>query len=280
MWTSQNRTDLIEGIYEGKYNLSSLPYDLFIMTFGAIISWVEKGFRGGVQTIPAGTVAFDTAVKFRRNINLFSGAKTANEAADLLQLAFMPDGSKRPFKEYRTLAANIDKRYNGIGSDKKFKSWLKTEQNTAFAQAQGAEKWQRIIDQKEILPYLKYVTVGDDRVRDEHAALDGVIKKVGDSFWDVNFPPNAFNCRCDVIQLDEGKETNLGAHLSEHNKLRKKEGLEPLQGFPKPPKLFRMNPGKDGYIFKETGHGAHPYFKIDKRFEVLKRDNNYGLGFQ
>jgi SPP1 gp7 family putative phage head morphogenesis protein len=46
----------------------------------------------------------------------------------------------------------------------------------------------------EILWGYEYVTVGDDRVRPEHAMLDGVRLPKDDPFWRTNMPPNGFNC--------------------------------------------------------------------------------------
>ena len=48
---------------------------------------------------------------------------------------------------------------------------------------------------------LQYVTAGDEKVRDDHAILDGVVADINDPFWNTYYPPNDWNCRCDVIQL-------------------------------------------------------------------------------
>ena len=46
-----------------------------------------------------------------------------------------------------------------------------------------------------------YVTVGDDRVRPSHAALDGTILPKDDPFWGINWPPNGWNCRCQALPI-------------------------------------------------------------------------------
>jgi SPP1 gp7 family putative phage head morphogenesis protein len=56
-------------------------------------------------------------------------------------------------------------------------------------------------DVAEALPFWQYFTVGDDRVRPEHAVLDGFQARVGDPVWNKIYPPNGFNCRCIVIAL-------------------------------------------------------------------------------
>ncbi len=56
-------------------------------------------------------------------------------------------------------------------------------------------------DTAEALPFWQYMTVGDDRVRPEHAAIDGFQARVIDPVWNKIYPPNGFNCRCIVIPL-------------------------------------------------------------------------------
>lgn len=57
----------------------------------------------------------------------------------------------------------------------------------------------------------RYLTVGDDRVREEHAALEGHVfrRDEGDAF----FPPWSFNCRCssEIITVDEAIAEGLEA---------------------------------------------------------------------
>jgi SPP1 gp7 family putative phage head morphogenesis protein len=53
----------------------------------------------------------------------------------------------------------------------------------------------------EALPFWQYFTVGDDRVRLEHAVLDGFVARADDPVWNKIYPPNGFNCRCIVVAL-------------------------------------------------------------------------------
>lgn len=59
----------------------------------------------------------------------------------------------------------------------------------------------------EILWGYQYVTVGDDRVRPEHEALDGVTLPKGDPFWSRAYPPNGWACRCQAVPLFEPEAT-------------------------------------------------------------------------
>jgi SPP1 gp7 family putative phage head morphogenesis protein len=69
------------------------------------------------------------------------------------------------------------------------------------------------------LPYGQYLTVGDDRVRPEHAVIDGFIARLTDPVWNKIYPPNGFNCRCMRILL-LAKEVPEGYPADEPGMLR------------------------------------------------------------
>lgn len=124
--------------------------------------------------------------------------------------------------------------------------------------AEGARGWAEKSAEREMFPFLMYNAIIDDATRDEHAALNGIIRHINDSFWDEFFPPNGYNCRCSVDQLDEqdararGGETDLREKPIDEERQR----INPV---------FRHNPGKTGEIFKST----HPY--MDRRKRVLNK---------
>jgi SPP1 gp7 family putative phage head morphogenesis protein len=63
---------------------------------------------------------------------------------------------------------------------------------------------------QEILWGFKYVTVGDDRVRPAHAAMDGVTRPKDDPIWNVWQPPCGYNCRCATLEIfDSGTATKV-----------------------------------------------------------------------
>ncbi len=53
----------------------------------------------------------------------------------------------------------------------------------------------------QLLWGFKYVTAGDDRVRDSHVGLDGVTLPKDDPWWATNTPPNGWACRCAIIHI-------------------------------------------------------------------------------
>lgn len=56
-----------------------------------------------------------------------------------------------------------------------------------------AAKWEQFSEDGDRYN-LQYRTAKDDKVRPEHAALDGVTLPMSDSFWETYYPPNGWNC--------------------------------------------------------------------------------------
>lgn len=73
--------------------------------------------------------------------------------------------------------------------------------NTRHAYAAG--QWQRIQAAKRTMPYLRYVTRDDARVRAQHAAWHNVVLPVDDPFWQTHYPPNGWRCRCRVVPVSQ-----------------------------------------------------------------------------
>ena len=90
--------------------------------------------------------------------------------------------------------------------------------NTAVAYSVG--RWRRIRRVAGRRPYLRYVTMDDTRVREDHAQWHGLILRWDDTAWLVLFPPNGFNCRCRVQQLSERDLRRLGLTVSDSPEFR------------------------------------------------------------
>lgn len=52
-------------------------------------------------------------------------------------------------------------------------------------------------------PYLQYVALMDAKTRDSHAELNGTVLHKDDPWWDTNYPPNGWGCRCRVRARSE-----------------------------------------------------------------------------
>lgn len=69
--------------------------------------------------------------------------------------------------------------------------------------AHAAGQWGRIERLKARMPFLRYSTQNDARVRPQHRAWEGITLPVDDPFWDTHFPPNGWRCRCTVSQWSQ-----------------------------------------------------------------------------
>ena len=139
-------------------------------------------------------------------------------------------GKKLSYEDFREKVMAIHKDYN--------ENYLRTEFETAETSGRRASEWQEFKENADIMPNLKYVTAGDERVRESHRILDGVVKPINDPFWLQNYPPNGYRCRCYVEQTDE-PET-------------------PATPIVTIPDAFANNVGQSGEIFTV----AHPYFSM------------------
>ncbi len=206
--------------------------NLTLQTFSDLNSGASEGY-GSKYTLFGKDAGKDAAVlQMQQNIYRFSHAKTVVELEEINKVLY--DGDQiRPFNDFKTEVEKINARYN--------RSYLETEYTTARNAAEHARKWQDYQADKDLFPNLKYMTVGDGRVREEHAALQGVIKPLDDPFWSLYYPPNGWNCRCYTVQtaepMDKGKYEDKTV-----------------------PKQFLGNVGKDGVIFSKD----QTYFQIAK----------------
>lgn len=92
---------------------------------------------------------------------------------------------------------------------------LKTIYRTNMAVAAMTGLYKELKAASDIMPYWRYVTVGDGRVREEHAKIHGKILRHDDPFWDKYFPPNGYNCRCSVEGITETEFKKKGYKLSD-----------------------------------------------------------------
>ncbi|MGL5920163.1 MAG: phage minor head protein, partial [Bacteroidales bacterium] len=131
--------------------------------------------------------SFITALE--QNLFHFSAAKTLSEIQELNKL-FRESGS---FEEFSKKAGVVCDTFN--------KKWQKTEYETAVLTAESASNYQRLLKKKNLFPYWKYTTAGDDKVREEHRKLDGIVLSCDDPHWNKIFPPNGWKCRCRVVPV-------------------------------------------------------------------------------
>lgn len=134
--------------------------------------------------------------RLERSNWVFSGMKTFHELNESFPSLLDENGDRKPFERFLNDVRSIDETYNS--------NYLRSEYNFIHASASMAAKWEQFQEDGDRYN-LQYRTAGDDRVRPEHAALEGVTLPIDDPFWEDYYPPNGWNCRCTVVQVRKTK---------------------------------------------------------------------------
>lgn len=236
---------IVMGVYSGLITPQSLDIATYLRVGEKLTNGVYNGFGKTLTDVEWNSPDFKMLNDLRNNVYVFSGAKQYHQVREMTDAIY--DGNRvKLFSEYKKTATDIFKEYN--------ENYLRAEYNAAISQSRSASMWMEIESNAELLPMLTYQTVGDGRVRPEHAMLDEISRPIGDKFWDNYFPPNGWNCRCTTIQTDNEFKTDM-------------------RGFKQPstvPDVFMMNAGKDRIVFSDK----HPYFKVEPKDKVAA-DNNF-----
>jgi SPP1 gp7 family putative phage head morphogenesis protein len=206
---------------------------------------LTEGYGQSLMTVDYDTPDFEMLRQLQANVWSFSCASDYQMCKDLTAALVDANGKQRTFAEFKAEADKIGKVYNS--------QRLQVEYNHAVASSQMAARWVDYELNEDIAPNLKYVTAGDDRVRQAHKALEGIIKPIKDSFWDKYYPPNDWGCRCDVQAVDA-------------------DPTEIEKALPNVPKMFATNLSKSGVLYP----AGHPYFAYEEYWdeqEVLKTAN-------
>lgn len=123
--------------------------------------------------------------RLTRSNYIFSGIKTFHELNEAFPSMLDENGNKKPFERFLNDVQKINDTYNA--------NYLHAEYNFVQVSATMAAKWEQFSEDGDRY-YLQYRTAKDDKVRPEHAALDGVTLPMSDSFWETYYPPNGWNC--------------------------------------------------------------------------------------
>lgn len=78
-------------------------------------------------------------------------------------------------------------------------------------QAYSAAAYQVMDAQRDVFPYWEYRSMNDQKVRDTHAALNGMVLPADSKFWEKHYPPWQWGCRCQVVPLTEEDVEELRA---------------------------------------------------------------------
>lgn len=246
LFTDAEIATIVIKVHAGQYT----PHDLPLEVYNRIAEKLMKGTQDGFGKIYGTKLKIEKDIRFinylQDNVYHFSGAKTYQQLRDM-SAALVQDGERIPFKQFKEAATGIFDIYNS--------DWLRTEYNFAVGKARSAAEWSRADENSDIAPNATYITAGDDRVRPEHAELDGITAPLESDFWSEYDPPWEWGCRC-TKSFNDDKVTNLS--------LRTLPETDPVTSF---------NP----YYEKQVFPADHPYFtevpKEDKHFQLM----NFGL---
>ncbi|MGC6377235.1 phage minor head protein [Bisgaard Taxon 45] len=86
-----------------------------------------------------------------------------------------------------------------FGTPRRLENIFRTNMQSAYS----AQRYQQMRDNVDNRPYWQYSAILDDRTRPSHSAMNHLVYRYDDPFWNVFYPPNGFNCRCSVIALSE-----------------------------------------------------------------------------
>jgi SPP1 gp7 family putative phage head morphogenesis protein len=245
--------DLIEKIakkmHDGELKPQQLDRDMILETYKELSEAAGKGYGSNWAKF-GDDAGSDTAVmELKRNLFRFSGAKTYAQLEELNDKLL--NGSKKAtWEDFKAEALKLNDKYNI--------NHLQAEFQTARQASSHARNWQEFQKKKRLFPNLKYRTAGDDRVREDHKSLDGIIAPIDSDFWKKYYPPNGWRCRCGVTQTAETVSKDIPTNVP---------SIKPE---------FQSNIGLSNQVFNEgnrTGEKPHPYFSLSKQkqSEALKR---------
>ena len=177
-----------------------------IGTEGQLIVAEALELTGGLKSGYGVTTGFNTPdtlayQMMEYNLFEFSASKTEARLAAMTDLLIDQEKNEiRSFADFETLASKRVSSFN--------KEWLQTEYNLSIAVGQNSAQYHRFMAQKDDFPFVEYQTIGDANVRNEHAKLDGKVFSLSDPEAMQLWPPNGYNCRCEMLQV-AGKPSNI-----------------------------------------------------------------------
>lgn len=255
---------LLHRIAEG--TSSYFDAELFQYTSDTLINALTAGFLAKHFTELEYGFEPD-ALKTAMELNLFhfSAAKTLTEAQKLNELW----RESKSFDEFRAKAEGVTRVFN--------RNWLRTEYDTAYHVAESSATYYRLIALSDIYPYWEYRTVGDSKVREEHAALNGAVFPVnehGNSVWDKIYPPNGWNCRCYVVPKMAHEVSNK---VIQSSRAKLNDYLKTNQWAKDSAQGFGINRAKLGQVF--TANQMYIRKFPQKASKLLSKINytDYGL---
>jgi SPP1 gp7 family putative phage head morphogenesis protein len=220
-------SNTVDKVFKGQLKRGDIDEDLYKAFSEKLTEAVNTSYRVQNETLESNEIL----KKLQNNVNRFSAYKSA---AVVDEMSNYKDEAETD-EDYKRLAQGTANRHTG--------SYFDAELQITKARSRTAGQWQDIIANKDTLKWLRWETVGDEKVRKSHRALDGMTYPVDDKVWERYYPGFEYGCRCDWQSLKDGKI------------------IEPQGDLPTPRKGLESNPGISGEIFTEK----HSYFQVSKQ---------------
>ncbi|MDO4725926.1 MAG: phage minor head protein [Porphyromonadaceae bacterium] len=223
--------DALVSIYEKRYNpLTELDRGLFRETLRHINSAVSEGFT---------RAHFDPTSEFARQIRsnneIWSAFKVHRMQQDIAGKMLDRDGNLKSFSKFAKDVRSI--------TDHQCKQWLRTEYDTAVLRAHRAAEYRQFEAEKDVLPNIEWTPTTSHTPGEDHRLFWGVVRPVGDRFWQFHRPGDRWNCKCGWEQTDRTPTSVPTLPAPVAKKSTPHAGLD-------------NNPAVDGRIFGDS----HPYF--------------------
>jgi SPP1 gp7 family putative phage head morphogenesis protein len=142
-----------------------------------------------------------------------------------------------------------------IGSRFDTPTRLETIFRTNMQSAYMAGRYEQYKEGAEDRPYWQYIAVMDASTRPDHAALDGLVFRHDDPFWQSHTPPNGYNCRCRFAALAEDDMQAQGLKVTSSAGRMRADEVEYQDGRTMPRSGFDTG---NGVVWTDPGFNTRP----------------------
>lgn len=139
-----------------------------------------------------------------------AGANTAEMVADFRRAMDRAITDGQSFSEFKKHYKEIAKRHQFDDSNHRAKLIYTTNLYASYNHGRY-EQQSRL---RDVLPYWQYQHNDNANPRLHHKALDGVVYRADDPWWQSYYPPRGYNCHCTVRAYDDKDLERYGLTVS------------------------------------------------------------------
>ena len=183
--SSEKLAALFKGMMKALFRQKGATFSIDILTSEEAQNFINTHARILDSSFDKVEMTDTMRKRLTRSNYIFSGIKAFHQLNEAFPSMIDKNGNKKPFEQFLNEVQNINQTYNV--------NYLHAEYNFVQASATMAAKWEKFEEDGDRY-LLQYRTQKDDKVRPEHAALDGVTLPMSDPFWESYYPPNGWNC--------------------------------------------------------------------------------------